>query len=461
MMSEPDPAVSPHQETARHATVGKGTVQRPLSTAQSYWWWMHQTHPEVPIHTSSVFFHVHGRLNRSALGSAVAALFTRHAALRTAFDTAEGAYVQSVLMAWSPKVAFTNVRRPLDVVLPELVAREKRRRVDPAVEPLASVGLTRFALDEHVLFISTHRLRIDDTSRAALHRDLVQLYGASLNPSELPRAHTDETSWAYPPVQERWDSDYWQLALADMPSALDLPADRSKFDRERGCGGERIALPTDLVAALRSLAEEVDCTVFDIVHAALQVVLSHHTDQTDFLIGTVYTPESRPPVGRFDMLLPLRADLRDSPPVTDLLHRVRERRSAARKNWGFPLGRMINDLAIRTPGRMPLLQVLISEEQGRGGPLEAGGIRFELLDTGGDRELFELACGVRDVDSNIVLTMTYQRSLFEAPTIRRLVSHWNSVLAGMVDDTSARATDFSLLTRRRSRMGPYRQAVTS
>ncbi|MEU9132187.1 amino acid adenylation domain-containing protein [Kitasatospora sp. NPDC048540] len=417
---------------------------RPLTAAQRYWWWLDRNHPELPIHTSPVFMRLRGALELPVLRSALAALFAEHPSLGAVFTTREGVAGQAPVPGWSPPLSLVDAAGEPAVVLAELAARERRRRFDPAVAPAARAVLVRFAPDHHVLMISTHRLRSDDRSRAALHASLVRHYAAGAG-SAAPSAPAQPVTAQ--PSRGRLDEEYWHGLLAGAPALLDLPVDRPQRDNHDFRGErETVELTADQSAALRSLAADAGCTPFDVLLAALQVVLARHTRQQAFLVGTVHSPAGRPAVGRHDTLLPLRADLRGRPTVTELLGRVRESRAEAAAHPGFPYDRLADALDFaRSPGRMPLLQVVCSPQPAGPQPADAAGLRIELLDGGEDLAPFELACQVAETAAGVRLTLTYQSKVFDRATVVRLAGHWLTVLTAMAAGPGTPVDELPLL----------------
>lgn len=74
-----------------------------------------------------------------------------------------------------------------------------------------------------------------------------------------------------------------------MPPLLELPTDRPRPDAMSFAGAEhRFAMPASTRHGLRQLAAAERTTVFVVVLAALQVLLSKYSGQEDVVVGTPY-----------------------------------------------------------------------------------------------------------------------------------------------------------------------------
>jgi amino acid adenylation domain-containing protein len=227
-----------------------------------------------------------------------------------------------------------------------------------------------------------------------------------------------------------------------------MPTDRPhRTNQDFRTGTVRCELPTELAHRLRALTDRTGGTLLSTALAGLQAVLARHTREQDFLVGTVVSRPGRAPIGRVDTLVPIRADLHGHPTVTELLTRVRDACAEAVEHRDFPFDLLAGKLAAgQHPGRLPLVQVSCAVREPWAGPIDAAGVTVELVEGGEDTTGFELAASMVDDGTDLLLHMTYHVAVHDEYSVRRLVGHWRTTLAGMADDEHARVTDLPMLS---------------
>src|SRR5262249_5649545 len=123
---------------------------------------------------------------------------------------------------------------------------------------------------------------------------------------------------------------YWQTALAGMPQRVQLPTDRP-YPPTADHRGATVGIdwPADVQAQLARVAREHNATSFMVVQAALAVLLSKLSGESDVAVGFPIAGRRDSAldalVGLFVNTLVLRVDLTGDPSVGDLLTQVRQR----------------------------------------------------------------------------------------------------------------------------------------
>jgi len=331
--------------SASSASSGVGTdlAAFPLSFAQERLWFLDQLEPGGSSYNIPQAVRLTGRLDVAALGGSLSEIVRRHESLRTTFErTAAGSPAQVIRPAAGlalPAVDLTALPRERAAERGrELVAEEARRPFDLVRGPLVRALLLRLAADEHILLIDIHHIVSDGWSTGILLRELGILYRAAVagEPSplaELPLQYANFASW-----QRQWLSGaelerqlgYWRERLAGAPGVLDLPTDRPRPAVQSLRGASRsFVLPASLASALQALAQNEGVTLFMVLLAALDALLSRLSGQDDLVIGSPVANRPRVEleglVGFFINILVLRTDLRGNPGFGELLAQVKER----------------------------------------------------------------------------------------------------------------------------------------
>ncbi|TMC15517.1 MAG: hypothetical protein E6J34_22010 [Chloroflexi bacterium] len=333
-----------------------------------------------------------------------------------------------------------------------LATQEAGHPCNLAKGPLLRVFLLRILKQEHVVLLTLHHIITDGWSSEVLVYELLTLYRANSEklPTELtplPIQYADYALW-----QREWlqgdvleaELAYWREQLAEIP-LLQLSTDhpRPAIQTYRGAREVRrlpLAHSKDLITLSR--AEHV--TLFMLLLAAFQVLLSRYTGQSDISVGTPIAnrrqAELEGLIGFFVNTLVLRSDLGSNPTFIQVLQRVRNVCLAAYTHQDIPFEKVVEELAPeRDLSRSPLFQVMFVLQNRRHIQKEIVGVRVEPLIVDSLTSKFDLTLLVAETEQGLYCSLEYNTDLFEAETIRHLLVHWQSLLEGIVIAHASRA----------------------
>ncbi|MBW3655532.1 MAG: non-ribosomal peptide synthetase, partial [Gemmatimonadetes bacterium] len=333
----------------------------PLSFAQERLWFLEQMEPGSAAYNIPAALRLTGTLDEQALRGALGEIVRRHEALRTTFTAANGAAVQVV----HPPAEVPLPVRDLGE-LPEpareaevlrLAGEEAARPFDLERGPLFRAGLLRLRKPEYVLLLTMHHSVGDGWSLGILYRELSTLYAAYREgrPSplaELPIQYADFALWQREHLRGKvleTQLAYWRARLAGAPALLELPTDRPR-PAVRSHQGARVrrSLPGELARALKSLAQRDGATLYMVLLATFQTLLSKYSGQEDVVVGSPVAGRARPEVegliGFFANTLVLRAEISGDPSFRALLGRVREATLEAYEHQEVPFERLVEEL---------------------------------------------------------------------------------------------------------------------
>ncbi|HYX25940.1 MAG TPA: condensation domain-containing protein, partial [Thermoanaerobaculia bacterium] len=402
-------------------------------------------------------------LHVPALRQAVEEIVRRHEVLRTTFPAAQGRPRQRISLAgpWRlPVVDLTGLEpAQREAESAHLAAAEAVRLFDLARGPLLRTTLLRLERESHVALITIHHIVADAWSVGILVRELTALYPASSDRRssilpDLPVQYADFAAWQ----RSRLQGDvlesllaYWREQLAGIPPRLDLPTDRPRGERWSGRGSAyTVHLPARLAEALRSLSRRQNATLFMVLFASFQLLLSRHASQQDVVAATDVAGRARleiePLIGFFVNLLVLRTRMEDNPLFTELLRRVRETSLGAYAHQDLPFDRLVKELQPdRHAGGTPLVQVELLMQNTPHEALALPGIELSLVDGETHWAKFELAVFVSEVPQGLNITWNYATDLFEAKTVARWASQYARLLEAIVRQPESRIADLEIL----------------
>jgi amino acid adenylation domain-containing protein len=470
----PEPTLQP--------VAGSEAGEHPLSWGQRSLWFLYRLAPESAAYNMPAAVRLPAGLDREALAEALQALVDRHAVLRTTYgDGPDGPFQRVAERMEVPLLRFDAAAWSHEELLARL-GEEGFRLFDLESGPVLRMALFERGPGEDVLLFCVHHIAADLWSYAILVRELGELYrrfaaGEAPALPALDLLYADYARWQAemldgPAGQRLWE--HWRDRLTGVPP-LELPGDRPRPAVQTYQGaGHSLRLDPELSAGLRALAQQRGCTLFMVLLAGYQALLSRLCNQDDFLVGC--PTSGRAPgkvgerlaglVGYFVNPVALRADLSGGPAADEVLERVRRTALEAFENQDFPLTLLAERLhPDRDAGRAPLIQAMfvlqkspfpeieslaafsLSEEDAR---LTVGGLTLESFPFENPTTQFDLSLAAGQLDSasggGIAALLRWSTDLFDTASGERIVGHFGNLLRGMVESPRRAVADLDLLT---------------
>jgi amino acid adenylation domain-containing protein len=423
----------------------------PLSFAQERLWFMHQLAPASPVYNIHQALRIAGPLDIAALWRSLGRAVQRHEVLRTTFSSSAGRVAQAIAppRAIAPRVVDLGSLPPAirERELDRLATASARRPFDLRRGPLLRMLLVALAPERHALLLCLHHAAGDDWSAGLLVRELAAGYRPGRKappPPPLPIQYADYAAW-----QRRWlaagglddQLAYWQERLAGTLPRLALPTDRPRPPVQSFRGAALpLALPPELSAAVRELAQRGNHTLFMVLLAAYACVLGRHAGQEEVVVGTAVANRGQAEVeeliGCFVNILPLRLDLAGNPTYRELLERVHDAALGAYDHQELPFEKLVETLAPqRDLGRAALRQAGFAFQHTSMRPIAfPGGLEVTPLpvDTGVAR--LDLTLFMWDDGRVLCGTCEYPTDLFAAATVAGWMDDLGRICADMAAD---------------------------
>ncbi|MFE9422564.1 amino acid adenylation domain-containing protein [Kitasatospora sp. NPDC006697] len=415
-----------------------------LSFGQERLWWLQQLDPADTGYNVPLVLVFPGGLDQELLAGALAALSARHEVLRTGYavDGAGRPYavvsdahripldrVAAAGADWRP-AADAFVARPFDLAGPPPI----RARVVPADEG-------------DVLVLAMHHVMVDGEAVRVLQRDLVELYRAALagrpaGLAPLPARYRDHAAAQRAVPQAELDRrlDHWRTELAGH-QRLELATDRPRRPGPRGADCVTAVFSEARTRELRTRALRYRSTLSGVLTAALAVVLSAYSGQTDLLLGTVLRgsrgPEFTDVVGYYSATVAVRLDLTAATTARELCRLANDRLRFAREHQEVPFEQVVAALQpVREPDRDPLFEVVTVHH---GEWTSAGGAQALCRREGIRERATRFALELDTIVDDGVLTASfgYDARLFDAATVQAMADAFRRVLDHLVEQPEA------------------------
>jgi amino acid adenylation domain-containing protein len=444
----------------------------PLSFAQQRLWFLDQLEPGSPLYNVHSAVRLQGRLDVAALEQSFEFMVQRHETLRTTFQLQNGTPVQ-VIQAQAglvvercdleenlPRKGAKAQSKTQKDVVGEILEEEALKPFDLANGPLLRVKLLRLGEDDHVLSLTMHHIVSDGWSMGVLISEVVALYeafskGETPSLPELPIQYADFTRW-----QREWltgdvlakQLGYWQKQLDDV-ATLQLPTDRPRpLIRSQRGARQSFALPRDLSESLIALARTEGVTLFTLLLAAWQTLLTRYTEQTDIVVGSPIANRNRVEteslIGFFVNTLVLRTDFSGNPTFCELLERVRSVVLDAQAHQDVPFEKIVDELQLeRSLSHTPLFQVVFAlHNTPPAQVIDLPGLKLTSLDVQLRTAKFDIVFELFERNGNINGSLEYNTDLFDNTTIARLLGHYQRLLSAIVADPEQKILDLPLLS---------------
>ncbi|TSC34374.1 non-ribosomal peptide synthetase [Corallococcus sp. Z5C101001] len=451
LRGEPEPTFEPIPVAPREGGL-------PLSFAQERMWHQDRVAPNSPNTTVDVLLWLTGPLDAGVLSRALEEIVRRHEALRTTFTRRGEQPVQEISGAGPVCVTAEDLGAPAGAweEAGRRVAQLAQGAFDVREGPLFRARLFRVRPEEHGVLLSMHHLVSDGFTRGVLIRELAALYDAfsAGRPSPLePLAiqYADFAVWQRGLLRgASWERhrDYWTKQLAGAPARLALPtASTSRSGGPRRMAVHPFTVPEEAAARLRELGRRQGVTLYMVLLAAWQTLLSRLTGQEDVVVASPMAGRSRSETqalaGLFVHTQLMRTDLSGDPPFQELLVRVREGVLGAGAHQDLPLATLAGDLEPgAAPGSWPSAQVLLVvenalREQPRFGPLVLERVQ-RLGEDRSEAASHELALRVGVTTGVLEAGLEYNTALFEPAAMEELARRWLRLLERIGEDVQQR-----------------------
>ncbi|BBC27134.1 condensation domain-containing protein [Pseudanabaena sp. ABRG5-3] len=477
-------ALSPEQQALLKRRISQKQVQQPqpwtipkrdsskqnnlvVSFEQQGMWFQHQLGTTSAVSNNvSISLKITGKLDVDALEQSIREIIQRHEILRTNYQTTTGELTQIIipLRNWTLRMIDLQTYQ-----IPERERELNRIASVQACQPfdletdllLLRTTLVQCDACEFVLILTIHHIAMDAWSLGIFFRELNVLYAAfstgKPSPLEpLPIQYADFAVWQQQHLQGKAlenDLNYWKRQLTNSPDLLSLTSDRPRPSVQSFKGKTlSFLIPKTLTASLKSLSEQNEATLFMMLLAALQTLLFRYTGQNDIVVGSPianrHQPEIENLIGCFINTLVLRTDLSGNPSFRNLLKRVRETVLGALAHQRLPFEKLIVEFELgQSLTYAPLFQVmLILQNAFSTKSIELSGLKvaYERIDN--QTSDLDLTIHLVEGDMGLIGKLEYNTDLFDESRMNRMLGHFQTLLAAIVENPDCTIAALPLLT---------------
>jgi len=422
----------------------------PLSSAQGRFYILREVTPESTAYNITDAYELEGFVDKETFENSLNKLIKRHEILRTSFQSIDGRPVQMV---------HEDVQFEIKVSRGDPVWSLFIRPFDLSRAPLLRVALVEISQDHHILLFDMHHIISDGTSMSLFFKEFMTLYpGGKLSPLKLQ--YKDFAQWQHDQLATgklKKQQEYWlkrfpgELPVLNMPTDFPRPPvqsfDGDKFD---------FTIEKSLTGDLKRLIRETGTTLYMVLLAVFNVLLSRYTGQEDIVIGTTIAGRHHTDLQKVIGLL-IETLVQINFPVGRLefktfLEMVKKETLEAHENQAYPFREIIRILgADNEVSRNPVFDAMLIVQNFEATEFRLKGLSF-LPYQPDEKEIqhtskvdFTIEAVENEAAGDIRFTLEYCTRLFRRETMERFARHFIHIIHEVVAEPGIRLADIEVI----------------
>ncbi|MEO0935648.1 MAG: AMP-binding protein, partial [Cyanobacteria bacterium J06641_2] len=185
--------------------------------------------------------------------------------------------------------------------------------------------------------------------------------------------------------------------------------------------------------------------------AAFQTLLYRYSNSEDIVVGSAIANRQRSEleglIGCFANTLAFRSDLSGNPSFSELLQRVKDVALGAYAHQDLPFEQLVDELQlVRSLSYTPLFQVMFLLQNAPIQALTLENLSWSPINSDSGTAKFDLTLSMSETENGLIGNFEYNRDLFAASTIERMIGHWQTLLQGIVANPEQKLYKLPLLT---------------
>ncbi len=421
----------------------------PVSSAQKRLIVLHQFDKDSLSYNMPFSVIIKGRLDQKLLENALKLLIERHESFRTFFEIVEGEPVQRIQQEINFRMDYleTEEEKLKDVI------NDFIKPFDLSNAPLLRVGLVNFG-EEHLLMMDMHHIISDGVSIQIFFNELIKLYQGEELP-DLRIQYKDFAVWQNQFLQSermKKQEEYWLESFVDEIPILNLPYDYPR-PSVMSFEGDRYAfrIEQELSEQLKEFAQQNNSTLFMILLASYNLLLSKYSGQDDIIVGSPIAGRPHADLenilGMFVNTLALRNKPDGNKTFTEFLAEVRENALQAYENQDYQFEMLVDKLKLqRDISRNPLFDTVFALENMDASEIHLSNVKFIPYKYDFKIAKFDLQLVLSETQYGFNCDLEYNTRLFKHETVERMASHYANLLTKIVMNPESKISEIDMLS---------------
>ncbi|MCP4149779.1 MAG: AMP-binding protein, partial [bacterium] len=447
-----------------------------LSYSQERLWFLYQKDPDAPTFNMPGKLTLYEAVNENLVENILNRLIDRHESFRTCFKEIDKKVRQVVLPEIIFKLEIEVLSKSDEAEIEKqreaIYHRESTKPFDLGKAPLLRVKLVKYREQEFDLIFNLHHIIADGWSMDIVKREFAGLYDAVLKGEQyqlppLEIQYKDYSHWQNDQLKDEESSanalEYWKNCLDGQLPLLKLPYDypgktRSGEDslENEKTAAYRFVLPLEVLSKLKAVAKKNNGSLFSVLLAAFNILLSHITGQSDFIIAipaaTRQHEKLKNIIGMFVNTLILRNNVKNGDTFLQLFKRVRDFAFKALEFQYYPMELVCSRLKIKYPEISAFFNML---NTGDTHLLELDDLETHHIEKVQSAK-FKFVCYLTHYKNGIEIQCHYFSSLFNPSTIEKIMRIYSEILKKIAYDPTDNVSEYTRAKKKRKfkRAGP-------
>ncbi|AEY65546.1 condensation domain-containing protein [Clostridium sp. BNL1100] len=400
---------------------------------------------------------IEGKLNKARFEDAFKTLVQRHETLKTSFQTVNCEIVQVVHKDTQFNVKYSELD-DFTGTEEEIVRGLMHSFVKPfdlETAPLLRVEIVKIDENRHIMMFDMHHIISDGTSMAILVKEIIDLYDGRQLP-ELRIQYKDFADWQNRLLQSqeiKKQEEYWVKRFEGEIPLLQMPTDYSR-PNAKSFEGDRynFVLGEELTSAVNRLAKESGTTLYMVLMAAYNILLSKYSGQTDIIVGSPIAGRQNADleniIGMFVNALPIRNLIEYDKSFIEFLYNVRDTSLRAYENQDYQFEMLVEKLNLQVkPGRNPIFDVAFVLQNMKMPQMSVKGLNFKPYMDDSKSSKADFTLMATEEGETISYVFEYCTKLFKPETIERLSKDFIKIIKIVTDNRQIKIKDIELLEK--------------
>lgn len=400
----------------------------PLSSAQKRLYIMDKFEGTNISYNLQAMLILEGEIDRKQVEIAVAKLMERHEVFRTSFEFVGNEPVQRIHADVNVNLEYREIDEDgLDAAVYDFV-----KPFDLSKAPLMRTALFKLSENKYILVFDMHHIICDGISTVIAAREFADLYSGKVL-KDLTIRYQDFVLWHNNLLKSdtiKKQRTHWMNVFSGK---LPVGEIRTDFPRSpvRSIEGDRIelVLSRELTAGLRKCAGDNNCTMYMILLAIYNIVLSKYSGQNDIVVGSGTSGRMHPDVenlaGMFVNTLMMRNQPDGNKTFKEFLNELRENTLKAFDNQSYPFEKLVEDLVLeRKIGRSPLHDTVFMLQNMDDTDIYIDGLKVTYIEPELRISQADLALYAYEKNNDITLKFIYCTALYRKETIDKLAKYF-------------------------------------
>ncbi|KAF6578007.1 non-ribosomal peptide synthetase, partial [Paenibacillus sp. EKM211P] len=423
----------------------------PISSVQKRIYVLNQLDQGTAYNISGVM-KLDGVLDIQQLEQAFHQLIRRHEALRTTFHMINGEIYQRIHEHVDFRISVFDGNE--DSLAHMLQAFTQPFQLSEG--PLLRVGLINLGEASYYLIVDMHHIISDGSSLGILMEEFARYYEGSGNLlSPLRIQYKDFAAWQNEQNQYnekiKLQETFWLNQFNDEIPILSMPLDYPR-PSVQSFEGSRIyfAVDHECNRKLKQFMNETGATLYMVLLAVYNVVLSKYTGQEDIVVGSPVAgrlhEDLHRVIGMFVNTLGMRNKPIGSKTFNMFMDEVKQNALQCFENQDYPFEALVENLDIpRDMSRNPLFDTMFVLQNKSIEICEIEGLKLSPVPFDSGESKFDLTLYAQETDQGISFELEYCTQIFKKETMERMGRHFVRVLSQVISNPDRRLSDVDML----------------